>query len=410
MRWDTQGGGRLAASIMVLAVAGCGPGAGSDLDLEWGGLRDRPWAGAHLWANRLQDWEVRDERLRVRASLPMRTVHILTRRGAPERGEFTLRAQVGLEASGGGPADSGSAIGFLLGAGGLHLDPRRAALIHHSPGPGGGLFVGVDETGHIMVADFSRGMEPLARSEEPIAATDRFTLQASIRRGEGGGALLLSVATLSTPVSETTLEFPLPSWEPVSGGLALAFHGAGESGPLGWFQAVSLDGPGVEVVEGGELGPILGVQHILHGGELSLMAQLLPVSGPADGSGEPSADSVRLEIRNGGGAWELLATEGVVVPGYTATFREEDWPRDRDVPYRLRYLPGPGRGEAGSAYRGTIRAEPLEAAILRSEYSDTWHPTTDGGGKALAIGEPLAHPATWSEPESWRPASPTPGW
>jgi hypothetical protein len=52
---------------------------------------------------------------------------------------------------------------------------------------------------------------------------------------------------------------------------------------------------------------------------------------------------------------------------------------------------------------------PLEAAILRFEYSDTWYPATDGGGDALVIDEPLAHPAAWAWPESWRPAPPTPG-
>ncbi|MBC8217687.1 MAG: lamin tail domain-containing protein, partial [Planctomycetes bacterium] len=52
---------------------------------------------------------------------------------------------------------------------------------------------------------------------------------------------------------------------------------------------------------------------------------------------------------------------------------------------------------------------PLEGAILRFRYSDAWHPTTDGGGQSLAIGEPLAHPATWSQAESWHPAAPTPG-
>jgi len=52
---------------------------------------------------------------------------------------------------------------------------------------------------------------------------------------------------------------------------------------------------------------------------------------------------------------------------------------------------------------------PLAGAILRFGYSDDWYPATDGGGTSLVIGEPLAHPATWSEPESWRAATPTPG-
>jgi len=53
---------------------------------------------------------------------------------------------------------------------------------------------------------------------------------------------------------------------------------------------------------------------------------------------------------------------------------------------------------------------PLEAAILRFEYSDLWYPTTDGGGSSLMISDPTAHPAAWTQPESWRPANPTPGW
>jgi len=52
---------------------------------------------------------------------------------------------------------------------------------------------------------------------------------------------------------------------------------------------------------------------------------------------------------------------------------------------------------------------PLDAAILRFEYSDTWYPTTDGNGSSLAINDPLAHPAGWSEPQNWYATTPTPG-
>jgi hypothetical protein len=52
---------------------------------------------------------------------------------------------------------------------------------------------------------------------------------------------------------------------------------------------------------------------------------------------------------------------------------------------------------------------PLDAAILRFEYSDTWYPATDGNGSSLTINNPLADPASWSEPESWHAATPNPG-
>ena len=52
---------------------------------------------------------------------------------------------------------------------------------------------------------------------------------------------------------------------------------------------------------------------------------------------------------------------------------------------------------------------PLEAAILRFRYSDSWYPTTDGSGDSLTIRNPTTHPATWDQPESWQAALPMPG-
>jgi hypothetical protein len=52
---------------------------------------------------------------------------------------------------------------------------------------------------------------------------------------------------------------------------------------------------------------------------------------------------------------------------------------------------------------------PLDAAILRFEYMDTWYPATDGDDRSLTINDQLAHPATLSRAESWHPATPSPG-
>jgi hypothetical protein len=52
---------------------------------------------------------------------------------------------------------------------------------------------------------------------------------------------------------------------------------------------------------------------------------------------------------------------------------------------------------------------PLDAAILRFEYSDTWYPATDGDGSSLAINDPLAHPSGWSESANWHATTPSPG-
>jgi hypothetical protein len=53
--------------------------------------------------------------------------------------------------------------------------------------------------------------------------------------------------------------------------------------------------------------------------------------------------------------------------------------------------------------------QPLEAAILRFDYSDTWYATTDGSGDSLVIKDAFASPAAWDKKENWQPATPTPG-
>ncbi|MBE0534372.1 MAG: lamin tail domain-containing protein [Phycisphaerae bacterium] len=44
---------------------------------------------------------------------------------------------------------------------------------------------------------------------------------------------------------------------------------------------------------------------------------------------------------------------------------------------------------------------PLEAAILRMEYSDTWYPSTDGDGYSLVIRDVTADRADWNRASSW---------
>jgi hypothetical protein len=52
---------------------------------------------------------------------------------------------------------------------------------------------------------------------------------------------------------------------------------------------------------------------------------------------------------------------------------------------------------------------PMEAAILRFDYSDIWYATTDGGGDSLVIKDVFAPPTAWDKEENWQPGTPTPG-
>ena len=113
---------------------------------------------------------------------------------------------------------------------------------------------------------------------------------------------------------------------------------------------------------------------------------------------------------------QLAPGEFVVVAGDLAVARASSpWATARmAVPQRY----GSGVRVAGQ-YSGSLSnggedivlklALPLEAAIMRFEYSDRWYPTTDGGGESLVIVDPMADAAAWSLAETWQPADPTPG-
>jgi hypothetical protein len=57
----------------------------------------------------------------------------------------------------------------------------------------------------------------------------------------------------------------------------------------------------------------------------------------------------------------------------------------------------------------TLANPPLEAAILRFDYNNTWYPSTDGAGSSLEIIDPTADPAQWDNAQSWQAITPSPG-
>ncbi len=367
----------IVSSLLVcscIATAGCEGGGGTELELRWEGVPDRPWPGPDLWANRVQDWEVRDGRLTATGSLPMRTAHILTRTLLPATGEARVALRVGWEEAptqteeGLGSGEVVPAVGLLLGVGGGDLDYRRTALVHHSPGPGGGVFLGLEAGGRIVIRDFEDENRILARSDGSVGPTESVELKIAVipeapsgqRAGEPG-EVTLEVEAASEAAGGSTALLRLPGVEGrrLTGGLALAFDGASGGQPAAWFSLVRLWGAGVAVHPDRRLGPILGAQHLVSRSVLTLTAQLLPVRPIFPGPATASADTVLLEIQDEDGGWASAASAPVTNPGFTATFRIEGWEADREVPYRLTLLGAPVSPD-GRPFGGVIRGKPRE--------------------------------------------------
>ncbi|MEL6716624.1 MAG: hypothetical protein AAFP86_22795, partial [Planctomycetota bacterium] len=155
---------RSAACLLALCsspwFAACGPiGARSPrfeavLRTDWESRPDGVWIGERFWANRLQDWRLEGGAARCvegRRRFGFRTLHALTHRldGA---GDGSFRTSVLVDAGAG--ERRGSAAGFLVGAGGEHVDHRLTAHVAGAPAEDGGVLAVLDGAGRVRFCDF----------------------------------------------------------------------------------------------------------------------------------------------------------------------------------------------------------------------------------------------------------------
>ena len=336
---------RFALPLLLSLCTGCALLSGSASYSPPEGV-ERIWVGPETWANRLQDWRVRDGRIEcVDVSLPFRTLHRTTRR--IEVGEGTLTASVRLgvlelpdasEREEGRPPSSG---GVLLGAGAPELDWRAAAMVQSSPGPHGGIYCGVDGEGRLFVRDFrDAGAQPSLSRER--VSLENVLLQVELSEGSSGAGIRVT-ALDEWGVQSASVAIELDERDALAGSIALVCDGA----PF-WFDDWRVEGTRVRRHPGRTIGSLIGVQHTLSRGTMKMTAQLLP-TGPQD-SGE-----VTLELREGG-TWKEVGREAIVVPGWTAHFRVQDWSYDSDVPYRLRHRYAGGVSELD----GVVPHDPVD--------------------------------------------------
>ncbi len=351
----------IAAGIVCLAICGASAGQGAEpFESAWPEDVERTWAGPEYWANRLQDWCIKEGRLecvRATTGTPVRTVHLLTRSLGPESGEFTLSVKSGPVKR---PKKAGDKTwsGFLIGAGAGELDYRAAALVHHSAGQGGGILATMDATGLAVFRDMTKkGVPIIAVADEGSPAPPYEAMLRLTGKPDGDKyvlTLLVADPLTGMELSEATLEV---SADKLVGGLALASHPgvkqADKTATRWWFEDWQVSGSKIVAHEDRNCGPILSAQHTLSRGVLKLTAQMMPL-GAAD------VQTVSLETLRDG-AWQVAATAEVIEPGYTAPFRVENWDSTTDTPYRVVYELKQADGSLKPyTWSGTIRRDPVD--------------------------------------------------
>ena len=321
---------------------------------SWHASPDRRWVGPHYWANRLQDWYVIGGRLVCLESLPMRTVHLLTRRLGPSEDDFEISVRLGEVRS---VADDGSVSsgGILLGAG-ADLDYRAAALIHHSHGPSGGLYAGVDTRGFLFLRDFEKEDGLIASSEEALPDTDFVMLSLQARRSRNAYALDIVAYSPNQQTDSIVLAVPDVNGARLIGNLALVSHSSSANGARFWFESWQMDGGKLEAFNARMLGPVIGSQYTLSRGTLKLTAQFMPL-------GDNDGRLTELQMARGEN-WSTVETSEIVAPGHTAVFRIENWDATADTRYRIAYARSAGAASILHYHYGTIRKDPVDKSEI----------------------------------------------
>jgi len=373
------------AWMIVFSLLSLGAADAEDFQADWSGVGDRAWAGPDFWANRLQDWNVADERLEcveAAPNTPMRTAALLT---ADLTGDGdTFETSVTIERIGDGPINEDAAAGLLIGVGRVEgraareagnllaedgrMDYRAAAQVHRNPGPGGGTLIGVNGRGRIFAQGFSAPNADTVRSDPEAGTVDwNQPVTLTIRGRRENGRWQLEIAAAGQP------PLRVPNLDP-TGQLALVSHpGTGGNPARFAFDDWRLSGPLVHRHPDRALGPILSAQYTLHRGVLKLTAQYMPVS-------LENGRQADFQVRDGDG-WKTVAEAEIEPAGYLAAFRIEGWEATEDVPYRV--VDRVAGADDPTVWTGTIQADPVdqETIVLAAlSCCEQFGATASGGG------------------------------
>lgn len=363
-----------SATITLLAgllVSGCVSPSTTNVTLDLPGGLERVWIGSDFYANRLMDWRYANGRIECiegRSAKPMRTLHLLTHYLGAEAGELSMSVRTGALS----PKDSAHSntwSGFLLGAGGPDVDWRISSLVHHWPAEDGGLIVGVDGQGQIIVRSNTNADAPKGpRANIPVEAWPLIEPETSTGNLSAGDPVKLSVranpsennyelfVTASDPVTEEVLaesrytELPHDYFE---GNVALVSHNSPlMEGEGYWFDDWTIGGSKFQYDDARAFGPILAAQYTVSDRTLKMTAQMPPI-------GENDTPTVGLELMLNGD-WEHSASATIIPGSYTAPLRVDDFEASTDVRYRLTYDLRTANGTERVHFPGTVRMAQIE--------------------------------------------------
>lgn len=344
--------------IFVVIFYSCSEKA--EFSFSWNNISEQRWIGSFFWANRLQDWKVKDGRLESAATdknLPFRTVHVLPARISEITGSLHIEIECGIVNSEKNLPGNAFA-GILVGAGGINLDYRAAALIHHTSAPNAGIIAGIDGNGNACIGK-DADLTQLTYTE-----SDNFPEKCLISidiKPENDALYNLQITLTNQLTKETIGEANLKKIDEklIRGNIAIVSHGGtGDQVANFWFNNLKIQGKKLDLNENRNFGPIAFSMHTLHQKTLKLNAQMMPVE-------KKMNNTVELQLKESG-SWKTISSETFTFPSYNAIFRIENWDIQKDQAYRLKYKFYENGREKNAFQEGIIPREPLNRDTLKT--------------------------------------------
>jgi alkaline phosphatase D len=321
---------------------------------KWERSPDAVWTGPDFWANRLQDWMVRDGKLVCLSNKPMRTVHLVTR--SISSGKGTISTSVNIFHQEGDNIDSDAGAGILIGAG-RGLDYRAASLVFHSWGESAGIFIGLDTKGNLFIRDFEKeNYYYIYGKKNDISWKEAKIIVTIAPEKEDYSIKVLAINPFTNIIIDKTEYYVIPSGR-IQGNIALVSHsGYGKENSAGFsFSEWKVSGSKIQRNSEQNIGPIVTAQYTLSRNILKITAQLMPL-------GEKENQEVFLEMKEGE-KWVRESSSKLSMPSYTAHFRVNDWTVKEDIDYRISYKLKSAKEKLFYLY-GKVKHDPVEKEEL----------------------------------------------
>jgi hypothetical protein len=330
----------------------------NEFQSKWHLLPDMAWTGEDWWAQRLQDWCVKDGELCCLRHGRNRTMNLLTHQLSEKGNGFVAKMNFRFLNAQAENIIPENYIGFKLGVQGRFDDYRSAIFT------GQGIELGITRNGLLFI-----GKKISESKIEEIKLSEQLQLVLEVKSQEGEGLdAILSVADKkgNTIASIHSSEYKKKNWK---GNIALLSNFKDESQtsatPSISISKVLFSGNQLQYHPQQTFGPIYFAQYTVNASVLKLTAQLAPM----DIAGAVAV----LELKQNN-VWKKVATSAVHPLARTVSFRIEKWNAMQTVPYRVLYVLTLRNGKKKEySYGGTVAAEPVNKKKVKAlAFSCNW--------------------------------------